>query len=69
VSTSISSGKRDADYLTARIARDHKAILERMKAGEFPSVRAAALEAGLVRRTITIPVEPTAAARPFPGKS
>jgi hypothetical protein len=28
------NGKRDAEYLTARIARDHKDILERMKAGE-----------------------------------
>jgi hypothetical protein len=28
-----------ADYLTARIARDRPDILERMKAGEFSSVR------------------------------
>jgi hypothetical protein len=33
-----------APYLTARIARDRPDILERMKAGEFKSVRAAALE-------------------------
>lgn len=33
-----------ADYLTARIARDRPDILERMKAGEFKSVRAAAKE-------------------------
>jgi hypothetical protein len=32
----------NAEYLTARIARDYPAILERMKAGEFRSVRAAA---------------------------
>ena len=38
-----------ADYLTARIARDHPAILDRMKAGEFRSVRAAAIEAGIVK--------------------
>ena len=38
-----------ADYLTARIARDHPEILERMKAGEFNSVRAAAKEAGIVK--------------------
>ncbi len=35
VTTSTSKGKRDAEYLTARIARDHKDIHERMKAGEF----------------------------------
>jgi hypothetical protein len=33
--------------ITRRIARDHPAILERMKAGEYKSVRQAALEAGL----------------------
>jgi len=38
-----------ADYLTARIARKYPDILERMKAGEFPSVRQAAIEAGIVR--------------------
>jgi hypothetical protein len=29
-----------ADYLTARIARDHPDILDRMKVGEYKSVRA-----------------------------
>jgi hypothetical protein len=43
-----------AEYLTARLARDRPDILERMKAGEFPSVRAAAREAGIVRPTATI---------------
>lgn len=38
-----------ADYLTARIARDRPDVLERMKAGEFTSVRAAAMEAGIVK--------------------
>ena len=46
----VTYGSTNADYLTARIARDRPDILERMKAGEFPSVRAAALEAGIVRR-------------------
>ena len=41
--TTLIGRKRDADYLTARIARDHPEILSRMKAGEFKSVRAAAL--------------------------
>jgi hypothetical protein len=40
---------RGADYLTARIARDRPDVLERMKAGEFPSVRAAAIAAGIVK--------------------
>lgn len=38
-----------ADYLTRRIARDCPEVLERMKAGEFKSVRAAAIEAGIVK--------------------
>ncbi len=38
----------DPDYLTARIARDRPDILARMKAGIFPSVRAAAKAAGLL---------------------
>lgn len=47
----------DPEYLTARIARDHPDILERMKAGEFPSVRAAALEAGIIKLTTTLRVD------------
>lgn len=39
----------NADYLTARIARDRPDVLERMKAGEFPSVRKAAIEAGIIK--------------------
>jgi hypothetical protein len=38
---STSRGKRDAEYLTSRIPRDNPAILEEMKAGKYPSVRAA----------------------------
>ena len=41
-------GSGNAEYDTARIARDRPDILDRMKAGEFPSVHAAAKEAGLV---------------------
>ena len=33
-------GGTQQEYLTARIARDNPEILERMKAGEFKSVRA-----------------------------
>lgn len=52
-----------ANYLTRRIARDHPAILERMKAGLYRSVRAAALEAGIVHPTVTVPLDPDRAAR------
>ena len=38
-----------SDYLVARIARDRPDILERMKAGEFASVREAAREAGIIK--------------------
>ncbi len=48
-STQFTHGSTQADYLTRRIARDHPDILERMKAGEFSSVRQAALEAGIVQ--------------------
>lgn len=57
-------GGTSADYLTRRIARDHPEILRRMQAGEFPSVRAAALEAGIVPRTQTVRVnDPESVAR------
>ena len=36
------------EYLTARIARDRPDILEKMKAGEYSSVRSAAIDAGIV---------------------
>ncbi len=38
-----------ADYLTARIKRDHDAIFRRLAAGDFPSVRQAAIAAGIVK--------------------
>jgi hypothetical protein len=37
-------------YLVARIARDHPDILERMKTGEFPTVRQAAIAAGILQQ-------------------
>lgn len=53
--TSNQTGKGNAaEYLTRRIVRDHPDIAARMKAGEFTSVRAAALEAGIVHRTVTV---------------
>jgi len=38
-----------AKYLAARIARDRPDILEEMKAGKYRSVRAAAIDAGIVK--------------------
>lgn len=45
--TRTKRGSSHADYLTARIARDRPDVWERMKAGEFTSVAAAAREAGI----------------------
>jgi len=50
-------GGNSADYLTARIARDRPDILEDMRAGKYKSVRAAALDAGIVRARISIPAD------------
>lgn len=49
-------------YLTERIARERPDIHERMKQGEFRSVRAAAIEAGIVpvktkRPTLALPLD------------
>ena len=38
----------NADYLVGRIARDRPDILEQMKAGEYSSVRRAAIDAGII---------------------
>lgn len=38
-----------ADYLAARLKRDHDAIFQRLAAGEFSSVRQAAIAAGIVK--------------------
>jgi len=58
-----STGGNDPNYLTARIARDRPDILDRMKAGEYRSVRAAALEAGIVKERWSAPTDPVALAR------
>ena len=60
--SSLSPGT-SAEYLAARIARDHPEIHERMKAGEFKSVRRAALEAGILKPTVSLPLDPQRAAR------
>lgn len=51
--TNAKRGSTGAEYLTARIARDAPAVLERMKRGEFKSVRAAARAAGILK-----PIDP-----------
>ena len=44
-----SCGGTSADYLTARLKRDHDDIFQRLASGEFPSVRKAAIAAGIVK--------------------
>ena len=52
--TSYSKRGTQASYLTSRIKRDHPEILERMKAGEFKSVRQAALAARIIKEPTTL---------------
>ncbi len=47
----VQSGNR-SQYLVNRIARDRPDILARMKAGEFASVRQAAIAAGIIAACI-----------------
>jgi hypothetical protein len=42
-------GGTSAEYLASRLRRDHPAIADRLAAGEFKSVRAAARAAGIVK--------------------
>lgn len=64
VKVSDAGAGNSADYLTRRIARDHPDIFERLQAGEYRSVRAAALEAGIIHRTQSVRVDnPVAVAR------
>jgi hypothetical protein len=50
-------------YLLRRLARDHEGIFNAFEAGEFPSVRQAALAAGIVTdRRLTLPDDPEKAA-------
>lgn len=52
-------GSSQGSYLSARIARDHPVIYRRMLNGEFPSVAAAAREAGIMKpRTKTVSLSP-----------
>ena len=42
-------GGNGAEYLLRRLAKTEPAIVKRCEAGEFPSVRAAAIEAGIIK--------------------
>lgn len=44
-------GSTNRDYLLRRLARDHPEILARYERGEFKSVRAAAIAAGIIKPT------------------
>ncbi len=49
IKTSEAGGGTSADYLAARLKRDHDEIFQRLAAGEFSSVRQAAIAAGIVK--------------------
>lgn len=51
--TPLDRGNSQA-YLLRRLARDAPDVLERVKAGEFTSARAAAIEAGIIRPVPTV---------------
>lgn len=53
---------RGRSYLAARLKRDHPEIVARVQAGEFKSVHAAAVAAGIRKPTATIPVDTAEAA-------
>lgn len=62
------------ERLAARLKRDHPAIAARVAKGEFKSIRAAALEAGIVKPMRSIPVDTPEAAirallRVFPAET
>lgn len=60
--SSVQRGSTNAGYLAARIKRDRPDIAEAVVRGEYPSIRAAALAAGIVRRTVQVPLDPERAA-------
>ena len=54
IKTSEAGGGTSADYLAARLKRDHDDIFQRLAAGEFTSVRQAAIAAGIVKVPTTL---------------
>ena len=63
VGLSAKGSENSSAYLTARIARDRPDVLERMKRGEFRSVRAAAIEAGIIDPVRQLEAQATRATR------
>ena len=53
----LPTSSNDKNRLAARIKRDHPEIAARVANGEFKSIRAAALEAGIVKPMRSIPVD------------
>jgi hypothetical protein len=51
------------EYLSAKLERERPDIFRCLKAGEFRTIRSAALAAKLIKPTMYIPVEPKGAAR------
>lgn len=47
----------EAKYLAARLKRDHPEIADRVTRGEYRSIRAAALDAGIIKPTKTVPID------------
>ena len=50
-------GGNNKERLAAKLKRDHPDIAARVSNGEFKSIRAAALEAGIVKPMRSIPVD------------
>jgi hypothetical protein len=51
--TTLKGGNRDNRYLAARIKRDHPEIAAAAERGEYPSMRKAAIAAGIVKESST----------------
>jgi hypothetical protein len=51
------------DYLLARLARDHRPVLEALERGEYPSVVAAARAAGILTKIVQLRPTPESYAR------
>ncbi len=68
-STSESTPSRgdSSKYLAARLARDYPEVVEQVKAGEFPSMRAAAVAAGIVKPRLQFTVGPSTTPQAFAG--
>jgi hypothetical protein len=50
----LKRGSESADYIKARLRRDHPEIAERLEQGEFKSARQAGIAAGFVKNVPTV---------------